>query len=202
MPKPESLPIAHPLLRKWVDGTAVATKMTANLTPDEMHNDVWISWASFSEKGTTRFSHQGAWFYALNWGIGSITACLLAAFFLGPRGANSKKRVFRSVGLGIGFGIILTLAIYTLLPKTQVRLVRDFHPFFGNYSFLSEFGSLATSQEGLADARDMLRCCDPENYLVGGKIREEDSPGNYQLRQGSNRVECVIYDASGAPSSD
>jgi hypothetical protein len=41
-----------------------------------------------------------------------------------------------------------------------------------------------------------------ENYLSGGIIHEEDSPGNYQLRQAGNRVECVIYDASGAPSSE
>ena len=31
-PRPESLQIVHPLLRKWVDGTAVATKLTATLS--------------------------------------------------------------------------------------------------------------------------------------------------------------------------
>jgi hypothetical protein len=199
-PKPESLRIVHPLLRKWVDGTAVATKLTASLSTDDMRDDIWFSWTPFSETGTNRFSHEGAWVYALNWGMGLIVACLLAAFFIGPGRGNSA--MLKSVGLATGFGIILTLAVYLLLPKAEVRIVRTFRPFSDDFYSLQKAREIASEHTNLMEARAYLVCDMADNYLCGGLVREDDSPGNYQLRQVGGRVECVIYDASGAPSSE
>ncbi|NOS70368.1 MAG: hypothetical protein HOP33_10605 [Verrucomicrobia bacterium] len=36
------------------------------------------------------------------------------------------------------------------------------------------------------------------NHYLGGLIHEEDSPGNFILRERDGRVEYVIYDAQGA----
>ncbi len=36
------------------------------------------------------------------------------------------------------------------------------------------------------------------NHYVGGQIHEEDSPGNFVLREKNGYVEYVIYDAQGA----
>ena len=36
------------------------------------------------------------------------------------------------------------------------------------------------------------------NGLVGGLVREEDSPGNYSLRPIGDRLAFVVYDAQGA----
>jgi hypothetical protein len=203
-PKPEILQIAHPLLRKWVDGTPVATKLTATLSPDDMRDDVWISWASFSEMGTSVFSHHGAVIYALNWGMGVIAAIILTAFVVGSRREDRTKRLARLVGLAAGFGIILTIAVYILLPKTEVRIVRGYRPpiidALENFELIK---IISTQETNLADFRVRMEWTkDRMNYFSGGYFREEDSPGNYQLRQGSNEVECVIYDASGAPSSE
>ncbi len=207
LPRPESLQIAHPLLRKWVDGIPVATKLTATLSPDDMRDDVWISWTPFSEKGTTRFSHQGAWIYALNWGTGFITILLLTAFIFGHGSENRRKRPARFVALATGFGIILTVIIYLLLPKTEMRLIRRHRPFSNNFYTLRLIDSRATYETNLTEIHAFLvdgglGGLQEENYLSGGLVREEDSPGNYQLRQAGNRVECVIYDANGAPSSE
>ena len=38
-----------------------------------------------------------------------------------------------------------------------------------------------------------------QNNLSGGLIREEDSPGNYVLRENGPDLEFVAYDAAGAP---
>jgi hypothetical protein len=71
---------------------------------------------------------------------------------------------------------------------------------------LDSIHMIATEQTNLTDARAAISLepwlHSPENYLSGGFIREEDSPGNYQLRQSSNQVQCVIFDARGAPSSE
>jgi hypothetical protein len=37
-----------------------------------------------------------------------------------------------------------------------------------------------------------------DNYFVGGQIREEDSPGNYILRQTNNQLQLVTFNAEGA----
>ncbi len=205
-PKPEYMQIVHPLLRKWVDGSPVATKMTATLSPADMSDDVWISWAPFSEKETFLFSHEAAWIYALNWGAGAITVSLLAAFIFGPWNDNRRKRTAGFVGLATGAGVILTVIIYCLLPRTEVRLIRRPWPFEESFWTLRAIQESATEATNLTEIRHYLPFGlggnPPENYLSGGLIHEEDSPGNYQLRQGSNHVECVIYDARGAPSSE
>lgn len=37
-----------------------------------------------------------------------------------------------------------------------------------------------------------------ENLLVGGDVREEDSPGNFTLRENGDELEFVGYDSQGA----
>jgi hypothetical protein len=41
-----------------------------------------------------------------------------------------------------------------------------------------------------------------DNILVGGKFREEDSPGNYLLRETNHQVKLYLIDASGEEQSD
>jgi hypothetical protein len=37
-----------------------------------------------------------------------------------------------------------------------------------------------------------------DNYLIGGRVHEEDSPGNFKFRENGNQLEFVTYDAQGA----
>lgn len=204
-PSPEPLQIAHPLLRKWVDGMPVATKLTATLSPADMRDDAWISWTPFSKKETILSSRQGACIYAVNCGAGVIAACLLTAFVFGAGGENRAKRMAAFVGAAVASGILLTVIIYFQLPKTEVRMVRG-RPPGQTFSSLIVIEIISTEKTNLTDLRadiaDGWWTNQMQNDLSGGLIREEDSPGNYQLRQVSNRVECVIYDARGAPSSE
>ncbi len=203
----DHLDIVHPLLRKWVDGAGVATKLTATLSPANMHDDIWISWTPFSEKRPTRFSNHGAMIYAANWGAGVIAISLLAMFVFGQSSENRAKCPARFVSAVTGSGIILAVIVYFLVPKTEVRIVRGYRtPRMETFEKLEIIQIIASQETNLTEVRvriaydpSMQQCT---NYLSGGLVREEDSPGNYQLRQAGNRVECVIYDASGAPSSD
>ena len=36
-----------------------------------------------------------------------------------------------------------------------------------------------------------------DNYFVGGQIREEDSPGNYLLRETNNQLQFVSFNSDG-----
>jgi hypothetical protein len=203
----ENVEIVHPLLRKWVDGAPVATKLTATLNPEDMREDVWISWLPFSEKTTILASCHGAFIYAVNWGAGLIAATLLSAFAFGPGGENRKIRLAGFVGAAAAAGIVLTAMIYFLLAKTEMRYVLGYRtPRLETLSNLRLVQSAASMETNLTEVRAFIAdgSIGPhlQNYLSGGLIREEDSPGNYQLRQCSNHVECVIYDARGAPSSE
>jgi hypothetical protein len=37
-----------------------------------------------------------------------------------------------------------------------------------------------------------------DNYLVGGQFHEEDSPGNFTIREVEGQLEYILYDAQGA----
>lgn len=101
--------------------------------------------------------------------------------------------------------------IYLALPKVEVRLARN--PYGETYNaqhyplFLVEGETLEKARQILADPtnhvakenweRHFKRGKWPNNHL-GGKIHEEDSPGNFVLRAAGEHVEYVIYDSQGA----
>lgn len=198
--RPEIVQIVHPLLRKWVDGAPVATKLTATLTPAEMRDDVGIFWAPFAEEQTTRFSHWGALVYALNWGMGVITASLLAALVFGPGSAARAKQAGKIAALAVCFGGALTASIYMLLPKTDVRMIKGlkWRLYEGFYALQIIQRSAADSASDIPEMLSAWRGQREENFLSGGLIHEEDSPGNYEFVKTTNGVQCIVYDASGA----
>jgi hypothetical protein len=214
---PEIPNIVHPLLRKWVKGLSVATKLTATLLPAEMRQDVWLEWTPFLEKKNHLFSQQGALTTALNWGAGLFIVCLITCFFVF---ASEKRRAKlpRWVGIIAIAGIALAGLIYLSLPKIEVRLEKvrfgeDQYNLFRLYEYLLDTKSM-TRAEISAEAKHLLS--NPtndvdwvnwskaegwkswDNHLVGGRIHEEDSPGNFMFRENGNQIEFVTYDAQGA----
>lgn len=215
---PETPDIVHPLLRKWVDGSPVATKLTATLSPAQMRQDVWINWIPFWEKKNHLFSQSGAEIIALNWGSGFFAVGLIIGFFLFAAETH-KPKLPRFVGIVLATSLSLTGLIYLSLPKIEVRLVR------GNPGTESQITLLYISEwlddtnpVVLADVRSeakrllsnptndiqWVRYASPalkagNNNLLGGHIHEEDSPGNYTLCETSDgRLKFVTYDAAGA----
>jgi hypothetical protein len=213
---PETPNIVHPLLRKWVDGSSVATKLTARLSPADMRQDVWLEWISFAEKRNRLFSRSGALTTALNWGSGLLAIGLFASW-LAVVGSESRKSGFgRLVRKATFLSAILCGAIYFSLPKTEVRLVKGpgsnaLHNLFQLYLCLLD-DKPTTRVELSGEVQRLLAIPtndverikllnrprqDFDNHLLGGRIREEDSPGNFILRENGNTVEFVIYDAEG-----
>ena len=208
--------IAHPLLHQWVGDLPAATKLKATLSPTDMRNDVWLDWTPFLEKKNRLFSQQGALTIALNWGTGLFAAGLLAICILLLVNETYKSKFSRLVGIVAISGLGLAGLIYLCLPKMEVRLLKfprgiEEASLFQLYQYLLDT-NLVTHAEVSAQAQHLLanptndaewvqvagRLKNLDNYLLGGRIREEDSPGNFTLRENGNQLEFVTYDAQGA----
>ncbi len=207
---PEATLISHPLLRRWVDGSPVVTKLTATLSPEQMRQDVWLEWRGFREKKNHRFSRAGAATTALNWGAGVLAPGLILSYIvaLGIRPGNPQFK--KPIRLATAVSLATVGLIYVMLPKIEVRLVR--HP--GAATLNNQYDALSLVQGApLEEARRVL--ANPTNSLakkaweryvqgdlwpnhyLGGQIREEDSPGNFILREQDGLMEYVTFDAEG-----
>ena len=204
----KELHIVHPLLRKWVAGTAVATKLTANLSPEMMSQDVELRWAPFSEYQLEFYSNQGAAIFGLNCGTIIFVAVLLPASIVTGFRREWRPHLKRLFGLAVITGAVVAAGVFVTVPKIPVRLTRL--PAF--YSIMNlrqlDLGFTEESQSNrvssLAEARAILKKVEnqypkltEQNLLLGGAVREEDSPGNYILRQSTNGVDFVWFDADG-----
>lgn len=198
--------IAHPLLHQWVGDLPVATKLTATLSPADMRQDVWLDWRPFSEKKNRLFSPHGALTIALNWGTGLFAAGLFAFWLLAFANETHKAKFPRRVGIVTVAGIFFAGLLYLCLPKIEVKLVKA-RAYFnasmeqkivlemilddGGWQTVAEARAIlqkATSNPTNAVAYGMK---DWDNNLVGGQIREEDSPGNYLLRETNNQLQFM-----------
>ena len=210
--------IIHPLLRQWVGDSPVATKLTATLSPAQMRQDVWLDQSSFFLEHKNRvFSRQGALTIALNWGAGFFAAGLLAVWLWVFASETSKFKLWRLTGVMTPVCVMLAGLIYFSLPKIDVTLVEG-----GYFHFYNEMKeqqlALRIALDDLdwhivtdvAEARTNLRdiTSNPtnaanyglknwENHFVGGQLREEDSPGNYLLRETNNQLELIFINREG-----
>ena len=218
---PENLNIVHPLLRKWVVGSPVATKLTATLSRANMRNDVWINWTPFWEKRNLLFSRQGALTTALNWGAALFAAGLFVVCLAAFTNETHKPKLTRRVRIVTVVSIILPGLFYVALPKTEARLVKVSFGEVENTLFTigMEISSEVTNHSPVADvrlaARNLITVGETnapywrewsrsvhwakwQNYYLGGPLHEEDSPGNYTIREVNGQLEFVSYDAQGA----
>ena len=206
---PETPNISHPLLRKWVDGSGVATKLTATLSPNQMRRDVWLDWRGFWETKHHKFSHAGAATFALNWAAGILVLGLVVAYAVAVSARPAKPRLSKPLLLAVAVSLAIGGLIYFMLPKIAVRLEK--RPWAATHN-AQYYPLFVVEGESLEAARRILT--DPvkavggektwerisKNGYLGGNIHEEDSPGNFILREKDGYIEYVIFDAQGAES--
>jgi hypothetical protein len=204
--------IVHPLLHQWTAGFPIATKLKATLSPSDMRHDVWLEQAPFLFAHQSRlFSWQGALTTALNWGTGFFAIGLAAVCFLTFASEKPKRPLVRSVGAVIVASVVLAGVVDLSLPKIEVRLEKGF------FRIQLKQEQIALSMvlddggwRNVAEARSALQNAtsnptnavvygfnDWDNHLVGGQIREEDSPGNYLLRETNNQLQFVTFGNDG-----
>jgi len=99
--------------------------------------------------------------------------------------------------------------------KTEVKLIKGEYYYFAPHEVPPTLGMILTevNYQTTAEARAKLQniVSNPtnaafwglkgwdnwNNFLIGGHIHEEDSPGNYVLRETNNQLELVIFDVEG-----
>ncbi len=201
--------VAHPLLHKWIGDSTVATKLTATLSPTDMLKDVRINWTPFSEKKNRLFSQEGALTMALNWGAGLLAASLFVVCLLAFAGKTHKTKLLCLIGIVTVTSSILAGLVYRSLPKTEVIFVHGYRNSYAGLKILYRIlhgGGWQTMDEARAMLRDVTSNSinsprkfwgNWHNDLVGGQIHEEDSPGNYLLRETNQQVQLIICDTNG-----
>jgi hypothetical protein len=200
--------IVHPLLRKWVAGSSIATKLSADLKPGMMKEDIELRWLPFAEVRHNICSYQGALIFSANCGVSVFASCLLLASIVTAFKPDWQPRLKKVAGLVAVAGVVVAALAFVAVPKTVVRLTN--HPYLRSQlnlrglAYLYEDDSQTNHASSLAESRAILKTIkvsEPkltaENLLLGGPIREEDSPGNYVLRESTNGVEFVWFDADG-----
>jgi len=210
---PWTLKIVHPLLRQWVGGSPVATRLTATLTPANMRQDVWLDWEPFREKSSRLYSREAAWAYALNRGVGLFAGVLFVALIAADARKWIRPRLPKVAAAVTIAGVALTGTLYLGLAKTEVRLVQNAggmaekHLHFLSVALEEETNLTPSTVEAIVSgltnspyakqwSRDYgIRY--GENLLLGGTLRQEDSPGTYTLRQTTNGLDFLGYDAQG-----
>lgn len=203
--------IAHPLLRQWIPESSAGTKLTAQLSPSQMQQDVWLHPAPMiGTRAAVVFSRHGALITALNWGAGIFAAGLVAIYILWRRQPAKIPRLLGALILTAG---ALLIMLYVSFPKTEIKLVNGFPKSIFKQQQLTVQMILAdAAPKTLAEARHVVQTtiADPkksepyyfrnmwDNVWLGGQIHEEDSPGNYLLRtNNTGQLELIGFDQNG-----
>jgi Uncharacterized protein conserved in bacteria (DUF2330) len=204
--------IVHPLLRQWTAGLPVATKLTAKLSPAGMRDDIWLEQKPFFlEQNNRLFSRQGALITALNWGMVIFAAGLIMACLFTFASERHKGHLLRSIGLVTGASIVIVGSSYLCLPKIEVKLMKAH--LYGDWGEQRialrlvlddlEPKTVDEARKGLQNLISNPTNATPyyegnwDNLLVGGKVHEEDSPGNYLLRETNHQLELVTFTPDG-----
>jgi len=205
--------VVHPLLRQVVAGAPVATKLTATLSIRDMRQDVWLDWQPFAEFHQQFHSPGDARNVALNWAAVLFLLGLVLIWAVRFAWDGRGFRFWKALTGWLGVSLVFAGMIYVCLPKIQVRIERGagsvtFHSFYLLGQALEDEKPV-TAAEIRARARTVLSRPDDgdghadfKNHLLGGPIREEDSPGNFTLREEGDELEFVGYDAEGAEDGE
>lgn len=204
----EPITIMHPRLRAWAQGCPVVTRLSAKLTPAQMQEDVMLRWTPFTPQRNAVYSNRAAIITAASWATGLMLGVFLLSF-LGAAVSRKWSATRPKIALAVvGISLVVLLGVFVTLPKVAVRTGRQHLAFFRH-----AMQSLAVTVEAewadappksLAEARQAVvfeKGMGTNNILLGGVIREEDSPGNYMIRPVTNGYEFIWYDANGAERS-
>ena len=209
---PGGLNIRHRQLASLVTGAAVATKLSAHLRRDDMRHDAMIAWRAFEPHQTILYSVRGAATTAANFSLPFLAAGVLL-IEAGRRRSASFLWRWRSLGWRLCLlAIVAGSVVFLGLPRVSVNTIRT-----PRYYLHSQHRVLSTAlaeafldhplPEGdrlktacqrltdlIADQQERFR----QNVFTGARLREEDSPGNYVLRQSPDGLEYVWFDVEGA----
>jgi hypothetical protein len=207
---PGTVDVVHHDLRRLVGGAAFATQLTGTLTPEQMTTDLVVEWDDPVAFRRTFYSHQAAATEAQNRGGWTALFVLFVLLLLAGRvravpgetwqeakrnwRAAFRRRLPFVIGAALLAGALVGWIHFASLDRTEARLVgRSFH----DHRHAQRTLEIPTGDVEAVRAAARDYWADAENPYQSGGVREEDSPGNYVVRERDGRVEYAYYDARG-----
>jgi len=196
------MPVAHPTLAALVGPAPVMTKLAGTFAPSAMDLDLTMEWTDSGAVSDVAYSNDGAWLLGLQMGMGIAVAVSLGAGVLASMGRWSDARAKRVAALSLVGGVCVGVAVYAVLPKTPVEsghALRS-HEYLVQRVAIDAGGEC--ERKGATTFADFRAAFDERMRVLrdlgnGPVPREEDSPGNYTLREGEGSAWVVVCDRTG-----
>ena len=216
--KSEELRIRHPLLRTLTANSPVATKLSGDLTSLQMKDDAYLSWTPFRVKRPILYSSDGAALLAANIAVPALVLAGLMAY-----AASGSLRPWavkmRRISGTLAFAAVIAWSVVSLtVPRIPVvvaalpgLLSLSLHHNAIPWCLESDWQRLTNRPP--SNARPEIAWVRKElagplvdengfharltNFFLGQPLREEDSPGNFTLRETADGIDYVWYDVDG-----
>jgi hypothetical protein len=213
-----ALRVRHPLLRALVDKAPVATKLTAELTSHQMEKDGYLQWTSYREKRNTLYTDTGARETAANLTIPALVLALVLWYGFKNSEDPWAKGFCRICSIVALAAFLAWPAVYLSLPKTPAFSTRfptsrnhGLHEITTEYlsdeaaqihnknrgSFKPDLAWVRQQLSQNSDFRNSLPTYYQMNFFTGQPWHEEDSPGNFTLRESPAGILYTWYDIDG-----
>ena len=211
------VPVVHPALLKLVGGAAVATKLSATLSPAQMAEDAWIEWKPFHPTWKTYYTEEVARKSALNKGTALLMTGWVLCFGIACAQRKIPYRLLLVSALVVpALALLVGLTEWRTTPRaTGARVYRggEWYSHWRNAPILLEAMAqqaqtqVAGETDSLAALRGLLaeemasygkNAYGTTNPYTGRLPQEEDSPGNYTVRSNATGLEVLWYDQAGA----
>ncbi|MDB6027191.1 MAG: hypothetical protein JWM68_3414 [Verrucomicrobiales bacterium] len=204
--RPGEYRIINPEVRKITSPSLVTTKLVGTLSPRQMQSDAYLNWVPFQAALPTLYSNEVARDIGLSWfAFLVITGGLMIQLFA-PR--MSRPILLRSL---LWTGLIASLAAllqFALLPKTEVRLVRNYNEAINNLRQLDgALDQLHIEHRGEAPLPFARFKAELDQFVKGGvknpftykPLLEEKTPGNITLETNADGIDVMWYDLKAIP---
>lgn len=186
--------VSHPDVDTLLWHGCWLTRLAGTLQPKDMLSDIWVKWEAGTPYQCDLYSYSGARTIAGAWAVSLWFVGLPIAFFCVHAccaiEGRRRKYLLRGLLPVLAACGLLFLAVYLSLDKVEVDQRRGQHT---RYSLWERTGSLLLATREGQDLRSLeefrkagakrLADADLRNYFTSEPMLEEDSPGNYALRE-------------------
>ncbi|MHC5053503.1 MAG: DUF2330 domain-containing protein [Planctomycetota bacterium] len=203
--------IGHPDVRRYFWDGCVVTRLEGKLTAGQMKDDVTLEWKELSPHRDHFYGRTAAK------RAGSATFLLLASFLLLVTllifwgDCSVKERRWRGIVAVVSSIVVALIAgavVRASLPVVDIRVEAEApwgREFTGRW--VPRRIEYAKGSEGVLDAARLREIMAgktpghraPSNPYVGGLVREEASPGNYEIREEQGEARIYVCDEYAQP---
>ena len=200
--------VGHPDLVELFWHKCVLTRLSAALSPDDMHEDLTVSFTKAAPYHRRLYSARGAWATGLLY----VLPCASLAFVILKIAARKRIRAegggftLKRIALPLAALSLLAVAgVYLALPKVPVTTSRrpssvmwaKFLSDLRDHQYRLDESSAENVEEIGRRIADDLRRAKHRNCFTGEPIRTGDSPGNFMVTKDEGRLIVRAFDRHG-----